>query len=279
MPQNDLYEEDNIESILPATNGVIQDVDYYYRPELSCSDLKLIYKSINHWIWNRHAKATPAMNFGKAFHMYMLEPEKYQEKVRIKATPRAKPIPDGDPEALAISADEDYSLKQMAEQLSKSTIATDLLYSSDCEYEKELYFKYSDLDMRSKLDVINIKGKYVADIKTISDAYSVYGLKKQIFTYSYDMQMVFYRMAVSIIYNIPFEDVQFYFIFIEKKPPFGVRTVQLTDNFRVEGLSKIEYAINKYKNYLENGIADTYPEGILTLDFQPNEYYLMEDSE
>jgi len=269
-------EADNLISLLtdnidmPGTDGVqsadiLSAVDYYDRPEISASDLKLLYLSVKHWIMLRKAAPTPAMDFGRAFHTLMLEPHLFDDSVKLKSSPRAK-IQDKEKGVAYITADEMGILEQMRSSLNESHTATSLLYNEHTQYEKEIYFDYVDIQCRAKIDAVDVVNHNIIDLKTISTAENPYILKAQINKYAYDLQMAFYILGASKVYNIPPDLWNCYIIFIEKTPPFGIRTTKLSANYLNSGMIKIGIAMDRYREYLHSSKITAYEDTIIELD-------------
>lgn len=112
--------------------------------------------------------------------------------------------------------------------------------------KKEIVYQNTLLGVKckSKLDATNT-GKYVIDLKTMSDAVTERSFIKTMRKYSYDQQAAFYKDVANID--------KFYFIAVEKTYPFTVGIFELGEDSYISGKEKYENALNQFKyHFVEN---------------------------
>lgn len=225
---------------------------YHEIERISASDIKLIAESIPHWIAYRNIKPTAEMEFGTAFHTFVLEPENFNKTYIVdnfnKRTNEGKSKINEYKEAGKILiTEEDYeTLYKMKESYDK--LGLDFHKGI---IEEPIIFEYLGVECKAKPDVLqkNVLQPKIIDFKTTidcSDSNIAYSIKK----YKYYIQEAFYTLAAGVD--------NFYFVFCEKKPPFGVRVVNLQRSWRIAGLEEIEKAIDRYKMYKEGYVEPPY---------------------
>jgi len=171
-------------------------MDYYSRKELSNSDLSLMEKSINHYL-TKKSESTPAMEFGKAFHSLILEPQKfYAENVVRNLDKRTKEYKSFvlENEGKNVISTTDWELLiEMEATIHVNPISSKLVnFTDDYEVEKEIFFKFNDLDFRSKIDYVNHTQRYFWDLKSSNDL-GTYDNNSQLYytvkNYKYNRQL------------------------------------------------------------------------------------------
>lgn len=241
------------------TNSLIESIDYYKRPELSNSDIKLINQSWLHYISKGNFPATPAMNVGSAFHTFILEPEKFNKEFAIKtlnlATKEGKEWKAEQGDKIIIDESDYIWFSTMEERILAHPL--NFLFEN-MEVEKEIYFEYNDVQCRAKLDIIN------HDIKTIIDLKSIVNCSKaeNSVKYDYASQAAFYRQGM---YELTGEWYDFVFVFAEKSFPHGVKFINTSEQTFYNGMIEIEKGIEIYKKYkakpnLYAGYSDSFIE-------------------
>ena len=107
------------------------------------------------------------------------------------------------------------------------------------------YSKLENIDVKVRPDCINTEKKFISDIKTTISATDD-DIKKEIKWRHYDLQAVFY----CDILGIPPEN--FRFIFMQKKAPFFIEVVGLTDESIERGRNKYLACLNQWGVYKNN---------------------------
>jgi len=179
---------------------------------------------------NAHAKAyldaefksTPALEFGKAFHSYMAGDynaecvtESLPEPGRSRATKANKQylFEMSQMEKQLIKLDDFFTIETMHDSIAKHPIGKKLLAASgDVE---QVY----DLDRR-KCKADKVTDKLIIDWKSIADL-DINKIRYTIENYLYNGQAAWYNSIIG---------KDFAFVFVEKKPPFDVAVIVLTNN-------------------------------------------------
>lgn len=227
--------------------------NYYDNPALSNSDLGLIDKSIFHYLNKKSLKTTDAMEIGKAFHLLVLEPHKFDNEVAIMPELNLR-TNDGkaqkesflqENEGKIIIAKDDYDLfKYMVNNLQQFPYYDAFFNSNDKEIEKEIYFEYRDLPCRAKLDLIEHNNGMIIDLKTINSCERAENVVK----YDYSRQAAWYKLALESIGL----DYNFMFVFIEKSFPQFPKFIVTSDETLERGRNEYNRILDKYFKYLDN---------------------------
>lgn len=236
----------------------METTNYFERPEISNSDLKLIKKSIHHYLYYKQnpTEPTPAMELGTAIHSYFLEPQKFENEYAItdildKRTKEYKAFYKANKDKKIITSE----FIELVNNINSNMPPTikELMTDEHNEFECALIFDYSDIQCRAKLDIVNHKKRLIIDLKTCD---SVENLTKRIFDFEYYRQSKFYQLAVKNALNL---DYDFQFIFVETKPPFGTKLVEIDYDYSEIALTEIDDLLLKYKEYQFNPSAYKFP--------------------
>lgn len=219
---------------------------YYEVDRISSSDIKQISESIPHWLWwKKYAKSSKEMELGTAFHSNILEYDLFQKTYVVddfnKRTNEGKEqIETLKKEGkILLSTDDFFTLSEMR----KSYEATNYKFHLGI-IEEPIYFDYLDVECKSKPDVVKPNLSLCIDFKTISDC-SDSNIEYSIRKYKYYIQAEFYKIATGC--------KNFLFVFCEKKPPFGVRIIDLSNSYYEQARAEIDSALMKYKHFKETG--------------------------
>lgn len=210
---------------------------------------------------------TKALEFGRAFHMCMLEPEKFDERVLREPDGINKRTKVGREELamfmlknqdnIVLAPKDYYSLIGMRNRLFSSHECMD--YLSNGNSEQVQIWKDKDLGVlcKCKADYWKDNEKTLVDIKTTQDS-SFYAFKGSAYKYGYDRQASFYGDG--------FKAKRFVFIVIEKSAPYNIGVYECSAEFVEEGRNKYKKLLSQYKEYFIDKTLDPYEhlhEGIL----------------
>lgn len=92
--------------------------------------------------------------------------------------------------------------------------------------EHSMFAKFGKIWVRARPDVIPLSGADFADPKTTARV-SYEDLEKAIYNFGYHIQAAVVRMVARQVMGDGFEFGSFFFAFIETKPPYDVRIVEL----------------------------------------------------
>ena len=159
--------------------------------------------------------STPAMKFGSALHMNVLQPEEFNNNY-------------------AVSPKFDKRTKQGKIDYAEF-VKANIFKTVVSEQDYELIEQMTDKLMRD-LDII-------VDLKTTQDS-SYYGFASSVKRYKYYKQAAFYMDAVGA--------QEFYIVAIEKSPPFNINIIQLGDDLLDKGRELYSRDLEVYKYCLDN---------------------------
>lgn len=227
-------------------------INYYERPEISNSDIKLINKSLEHYLRKNEFKDKKTFADGRAFHYYMEDINIFNEKCVVKPkgmefrTNENKEWRDHHLNNGTVIVDEDYylSLSYMKKNIMNHRLYP-LISQGKIEVEAEIYFKYDGIYCRAKPDLINHTNGLIIDYKSIADMKKMANSVK----YDYASQAFFYQFAV---YCLTGEIYDFVFVFCEKSIPYGVQYVRVSADTLDYGKQFIDKGIAKIQEYREN---------------------------
>lgn len=116
---------------------------------------------------------------------------------------------------------------------------------SGAEFEKTLLAEYRGLKMKCKQDIIK-PGVCTIDFKFVQSA-APEKVSTNLFLYGYHRQAAFYSL-ISEAHGIVPEGAPFYFIFVEKTPPYDYLIVKISKETMQEGRLQLDALIDKYKD-------------------------------
>jgi len=224
--------------------SIIEDLqEKAYRGALGLSQSALkdfITKSPAHFLAAQQEvrEPTKAMEIGTAFHATMLqENPKEHYAVKLKMDGRTK---EGKAynESFAIDnagkAIIDYEEETMINAMRDSILAHPLarkLYNLTTKKEVAVFGTLSTLEgdvrLKGRIDAYCEEEGFILDYKTCEDA-SPNGFKKAVYDFRYDIQNVQYPWLIK---NAGKKFTKFYFIAVEKKPPYAVGVYSISDGW------------------------------------------------
>ena len=235
----------------------------------SASDLKLIKRSPMHLDKREEKKKKlGALDFGKAFHEFILEPETF-EKTHVLYDEGMRPEQEKGitsklnqqwkKELFQLAHSRDLSIISK-EQISMIEAMKDQLMSHF--YARHLLTKgTSEASFFSELDGVNVKcrpdswivkGKngsnVIVELKTCMDARTE-KFKRDLVTYDYYIALAFY---IDIVEKVTGKPTDYIFIAIEKEPPFGFNLFRPSDQMIACGRYEYEVMIEIWKQCQES---------------------------
>lgn len=199
-------------------------------------------------------ESTDAMVFGSAFHLYILEPEKIEKELIVKpifkGTGSRKRSEEWDAintDKIVVSLQTYKHIVGMRDAVINHPIAYKLLFSGQAEKEFRWIDEVTGVNCKCKPDFLNDKHDIV-DLKSTEDA-SDYGFPKSARKFRYHVQAPFYLDGVR---KNGINAGQFYFIAVEKKPPYLVNVFSY-DEYELDlGRDIYREDLQKYKECKEN---------------------------
>lgn len=244
----------------------ISNAEYRKRDGISSSDLKRMMKSMATWKYyhdNPEDGDTDALQFGRAYHKLMLEPDDFNNEfvVAPKFDRRTKE---------GKTAAEEFAKKNQGKEVINEDTYQKLLEMQKALYdtpfvkllikgEHEKSFFWEDkagIPCKCRPDSFGqIKGQYVCiDLKTTKDAETDHFMRDAI-KLGYDIQAVHYCEGLENTYKKPFK---FIFIAQEKTAPYLVNVLEADDLFMKSGRELRNSLLEQYKESLETGIYEGY---------------------
>jgi exodeoxyribonuclease VIII len=203
------------------------------------------------------SKDTTALHFGRALHMAVLEPEKFDEEyiyfddsklieeiggARPTATKKYKEAKEqfqlDNSDKTILSSHEWKQVCLMAEKLENNIQVKQLLEGTD----KEVVYQdtIDGIKVKCKVDAIHARS-YLPDLKTMSKTPHPANVQKQIQAYDYDMQAALYCDITGAS--------TFWIIAIEKSYPYTIGLYELSEETIEQGREKYQYWLNEWKKY------------------------------
>ena len=241
------------------------DENYYSDTEfISNSMLGLLKKSPKELarFFEKGSPPTQAMEFGRAFHLAILEPQVFSEQVVVYSgkTKRGKAWDEfcQENEGKTIITEIEFEcIKGMENVLfSNKDIARKL--HGNKEVPMVWQDPLSSVLCKGKVDIIN--GGQIVDIKTTQDA-SFEAFRRSAYKYGYNRQSAFYLDG--------FGAKSFVFIVIEKKAPYNVGVYHCSNDFIDSGREEYSRLLMDYRKYFSDAdlnnyeIKNYYHQGIL----------------
>lgn len=245
---------------------------------LSQSQLKdFIFKSPAHYLQStqEEKEPTPAMQFGTAFHSEMLQDKpKDFYAVKLKMDGRTK---DGkayneafDAENAGkaiINTDDEIKIKHMRESILRHPFARKLTEAITFR-EFPVFgtaitpFNLHEVRLKGLIDGYCKEQGFVIDYKSCEDA-SPKGFKKAVKEFKYDLQNIQYPWLLT---NAKIPVNKFYFICVEKVPPYAVGVYWISDRNLLESGMRWAKSLEVFGDCEAKGMFPAYSDEAVELD-------------
>lgn len=257
----------------PAFIAEIADADYRNAVGLAQSSLKEFLVSPAHYLCSLDNKPEPtkAMQFGTAFHAHMLQRDPSQfYAVKEKVDGRTKEgrlynenFAVENAGKVVIDSDEASAISAMAKSIGNHPLAYKLMKGLT---HKEVasfanYGVNGETRIKGLMDGYSESGEYALDLKTAEDA-SPAGFRKAIWDRSYDLQQVHYTWLLNCN-NKPIKN--FYFIVVEKKPPYAVGVYTINPASIAKTQVRWENAVQMFGNCQKDGNYPAYSDSVVEI--------------
>lgn len=244
------------------------------------SDLWKMEDSPEKFKWNLEhpAEQTPAMAFGSACHKMILEPEtfglEYATAPQVdRRTKEGKAMWEAfcndNAGKTILSPDDVSTMEEMETALVRCPLAKKLLWGKG---ESEVPYFWTDPDTgetcKIKLDrLVKYNRKwYVVDYKTCASA-ETFRFNSEIFKLGYYFQAGMYCEGVKIAKKLK-KLPGFLFVAQEKKPPYSVNVIEVSEEVMDAGIAKFHQLMDRYH---QCKVLDQWPGYVGTV---PNDSYL-----
>lgn len=258
----------------PAVLVNIKDKDYRGATGLSQSSIKDFIKSPAHYLvaTEQTSEPTPAMQLGTAFHAVMLQDKPREHyAVKIKMDGRTK---DGkayneqfeieNAGKAIINTEDEEKLIKMRESILAHPLASKLakgLTHKEFAVFGSIETNFGYVRLKGLIDGYSETEGYALDYKTCEDA-SPLGFIKAIRDRRYDIQSVQYPWLLN---NAKMKVKDFYFVCVEKVPPYAVGVYRIDLDNLIETGKKWAWAINDFCECQNTGKFPAYSDDCITL--------------
>ncbi len=204
---------------------------------------------------------TEAMRFGTILHRALLEPDSYQGAFHVRpeglnfTTKDGKAWRDEHSDKPIITTPESNQISSMVDAVHTHPFAKRLL--AGARTEQNIFVEDGEGTLRkSRLDALT-EGNVIPDIKTCESA-SLDQFERSVSRYRYHVQAAYYLENCNLL---GLEKDIFFFICVEKSPPYAVRCLQLMGEVINAGVMLYKRDLQIYRNCIESGQWPAYGDG------------------
>jgi hypothetical protein len=204
---------------------------------------------------------TPAMRFGTILHRALLEPDTFEDGFYVRPdgmkfnTKTGIEWQDAHPDKPIITAEESEQITRMVDAVHTHPFARRLLAGG--QPEQSIFVEDTHGTLRkSRLDALT-KGNVLPDVKTTESA-ALDNFERSISRYRLHCQAAFYLDNCNLA---GIEKVSFFFVCVEKSPPYAVRCLQLMPEVIDYGRTLYQRDLQVYRNCVETDFWPAWSEG------------------
>lgn len=265
------------------TGSILFDVpaEEYHRREphtVSKSALDQMDRSPAHyraWLGGLQQETTPALAFGTAAHMALLEPELYSQRYAVEPDfgdcryKQAKADRDAWRAANAgreLLSDADFHrIRKMVAAIHEHPAASRLVADGRREVTLRWVDEVSGLRCKSRADIWVPSKRIAVDMKTTEDA-SPEAFSRSVTRWRYFVQDALYRMGFAAC-GEPI--THFAILAVEKEPPYAVAVYTLDEEAVAKGYDAARRDIERIRECIERDHWPAYSDGIEDLSLPP----------
>ena len=254
---------------------------------IGSSSLKtLATKTPNHFKNKKPQESKPYFDKGTACHTAILEPNLFKKNVirggKDRRQKEYKEAMESKTSEQVVLPDSDYEdVLRIKDAVSNSPQVNKLLYHQDARSEVSAFCidKETGIKLKCRPDKVRPSKKdpsmdIIIDLKTTVDA-SREGFERACGNFGYHIQEAFYRRCWEQATNR--KVAKFYFLAVEKEPPYAFSIFELGDMSIIEGDAVVEKALQTYSECQKTGIFPSYDTEIqCRLDLKKNKERVME---
>ena len=256
----------------------IPDCEYHSIDAFSSSGCKSILKTPAHfkalYIDKKFKRETEAMKLGTLVHTVVLDKRINDLVLKPKIDMRRKGAKEEmdsfysslSRSALAVTEDEFATVAGIYESIMNNKWCFDHLASGLVEHCGLYTDTEHGVKVKFKPDLISTEGKYILDIKTCQDA-GTRSFQRSAIDYGYDIQA--YHYLSSTIEMLEAKMHNFFFVCVEKEPPYAVKTYRAGDDLLTSGKRKYQQGIGMYARCLLTNEWPGYPSEPETINPPP----------
>lgn len=240
--------------------------DYHSNGAVSKSTLAKMSVNPQYYKWCLDNPQPPSddLIFGSAFHKLVLEPQDFDKEFAIlpecnRRTKDGKALYDDfmakcyENGQQAITQDDYNVICAMRDSVMSNKYAVALLKGN---HEQSMYWvdNFTQIECKCRLDCYKaLKGHIIiTDLKSCRSA-DIKSIEKDVVQYAYDLQSFMYSQGVSENLKVPIENIDFMFVFVEKKAPYQINIVQANEYVRQRGENLFREYIGTLKYCRESG--------------------------
>lgn len=243
----------------PKSFQILESSDYHARPEIGHSSLVKIMRSPAHYREYVENPVVPTSNMvlGSAFHSYLLEEEIFRNNFAVlpKFDRRTKVGKESaatweaeNANKTGLTTEQMQVISSMASSVEQHLGAASLLAHGLAEMSGFWVDSETGIDCKFRPDFIALDRSTdsitaIVDLKSCTDA-SLEGFSRSIVNYGYDVQASYYQDGLNAITG---QRIPFYFIAVEKEPPYAVAVYKSSDNMIEVGRTKYKAALQLLK--------------------------------
>lgn len=187
---------------------------------------------------NRKLNRVNKFNFGSAYHMFLLQPEKFKEVYTVfdgdKRKKEYKDLKEQVEEQYIIGLSDIKKMEDMKKALLENP---EMEFFLKMKKEVKFYKSIHEINWKAFLDFYDESESFGADLKTCGSV-DPKEIARQCYKMNYDMQDYIYKNIACLN--------EFRFIFQETEYPYYNRIVKLDDEFYFNGEEKVLQAYNDY---------------------------------
>ena len=246
---------------------------------IGSSSLKtLATKTPNHFKNKKPQESKPYFDKGTACHTAILEPHLFKKNVirggKDRRQKEYKEAMESKTSEQVVLPDSDYEdVLRIKDAVSNSPQVNKLLYHQDARSEVSAFCidKETGIKLKCRPDKVRPSKKdpsmdIIIDLKTTVDA-SREGFERACGNFGYHIQEAFYRRCWEQATNR--KVAKFYFLAVEKEPPYAFSIFELGDMSIIEGDAVVEKALQTYSECQKTGIFPSYDTEIQKIEIPP----------
>lgn len=210
------------------------EFDYYSHLALSKSALDILAKSPSQfkaWLDGPRDDSTPSMDFGRALHLALFEPEKHDEIVKMYTKKNKK-------DSTELKVDY-YAVMEIAKKIKDSEAGA--LFQNGLA-EQAYFGRISGIDFKCKVDYIIPDKGIILDLKSTRDC-AEKPFINSVLNYRYHVQDAIYK---TLVYQNGIKINKFIFLAIEKVKPYNFALYELEPKFFAKGIELLSRDVGTY---------------------------------
>jgi PDDEXK-like domain of unknown function (DUF3799) len=242
--------------------------EYHAADALGSGGARAILRSPAHYRLMRDTpnEPTPALQFGSAVHVGVLEPETYAERVKLgpNVGTRTKAWAEycaANPGFICLTPDDHARAGSCIAAVRAHPAASRLLDGAERELSVFWHDGQYGVPCKARFDIRNFGG--LADLKTTADA-SREAFARSCAEWLYHVQAWHYWSGAEHALNASPEF--FAFVVVEKEPPHSVAVRTLGRASLLKGARLMDEAMSRYRDALASGKWPAYPDTIESFD-------------